>query len=186
MTIYMRRKQIHLLAVLMYLFISGVEISPAATQSAADPILEVRQRYAAINRKLSKYKQIKKNLEGYSIEGGELVAYLEGETVVKIVANFYGESGKAVEEYYYDDGQLIFVFRKESSYDEPRSGRISKVKGQRFYFKNGRLVRWINEKGKILPDGDQYSSKQEEYLNSSKEFTEGSRSTSPTIQAPNP
>jgi hypothetical protein len=180
----MKTNIIHLLAALIFLSGSGIEIALAETQHSPD-ISAIRQRYVAINRNLAKYKQVKKDLEGYSTEGGELIAYLDGEDIVKLVANFYGESGKAVEEYYYRESQLIFVYRKDSSYDKPLSGRIVQVETQRFYFKNGRMVRWINEKGKNVIAGEEYSKKQEEYLTSSQEFTNGARSPNAVIEARN-
>ena len=50
----------------------------AKAQGAQDPvpIPAIRQQYATINRKTAKYRKVKKELLGFSAEGGELVAYL--------------------------------------------------------------------------------------------------------------
>jgi hypothetical protein len=71
----------------------------AAQLQTPDPIQTIRQQYAAINKKLARYKRVKKELSGFSLEGGDLVAYFEGPAIVKMVANHYGESGKSYEEY---------------------------------------------------------------------------------------
>ena len=74
-----------------------------------------------------------------------------------------GESGKAVEEYYYRDGKLIFVYRKESTYDQPLSGKLVSTKENRFYFTNDKLIRWIDENGKqVATDSSEYQEKQKE------------------------
>jgi len=64
----------------------------------------IRQQYAAINKRAGGYRKVKKELSGFSLEGGEMIAYFNGPAIVKIVANHYGESGKAYEEYYYAAG----------------------------------------------------------------------------------
>src|SRR5450759_5169055 len=76
-------------------------LSAAASPQSEDPIASIRQHYAQINRSASKYKKVKKELSGFSTEGGQLVAYFDGPSIMKIAATFYGESGKASEEYYY-------------------------------------------------------------------------------------
>jgi hypothetical protein len=152
--------------------------------TATDPVQTIRQQYAAINKGLAKYKKVKKKLSGFSVEGGELVAYLDGPAVVKIVANHYGEGGKATEEYYYSKGKLIFVYRKDYHYDKPLSGKVVRTEENRFYFENDRLIRWINEPGKqVAPGTAEYWQKQDQYLQTSNKFLNGVRSKDLTIEA---
>ncbi len=179
-----KRSALIVLAVVILLATAAGLCSAVTPNSqTASVIASIRQRYATINRNQAKYKRVKKDLLGFSTEGGELVVYLDDRAIVKMVANFYGESGRAVEEYYYRGDQLIFVFRKESRYDNPLSGRVVSTQQQRFYFNNGQLIRWLDEKGKSVAAGPTFSSKQEELLTSSKEFTEGSRSPGSAIEA---
>ncbi len=158
---------------------------PASGNSAQekDAILSIRRRYAAINKGLSKYKAVKKELAGFSTEGGELTAYFDGTAVVKIAANYQGETGRAFEEFYYQNEKLIFVFRKQEIYDEPMSGKVVQTKENRFYFSDARLIRWMNENAKQVTTG-KYPERQIYYLDLSKRFTEGARSEAPTIEAP--
>lgn len=172
-----------ILALIVLCTIAGSAPQTIASAQTASSIAAIRQRYAIINRNQAKYKQIKKDLLGFSTEGGEMVVYLDGPAIVKMVATFYGETGKAFEEYYYRDHQLIFVFRKESRYDKPLTGRVVSSQEQRFYFNNGQLIKWLDEKRRSVAAGREYSRKQEEILNSSREFTEGSRSPGQIIEA---
>lgn len=170
--------------VLLLLLIGGSPITvPAVPAQTAAEIATIRRSYSLINRKQTRYKRIKKSLEGFSTEGGELVGYLDGKAIVKLIATFYGESGKALEEYYYHDGQLIFVYRKQSAYDKPLSGRVVSFAEQRLYFSGGRLLRWIDEKGRNVAGGQEYAAKEQEYLNSSREFLAGIRSSNPVIES---
>ncbi|HKR58634.1 MAG TPA: hypothetical protein VJS64_02785 [Pyrinomonadaceae bacterium] len=160
-------------------------IGSAQPQRTAATLGVIRQQYRTINSRSPKYRQVKKDLEGYSTEGGELVAYFEGAAIVKLAAQFYGECGRAAEEYYYQDGHLIFVFRKDSYYSKCLTGKVVKVEEQRFYFNNGALITWINEKGKRVIAGEEFAKKEEEYLSSSRELTVGARSPKDTIEATN-
>lgn len=160
--------------------------SPFTTSSsqAEDLIQPIQQRYATINRNASKYRKVKKELSGFSAEGGELVAYFNGRAIMKIVATYYGESGRAGEEYYYWNEKLIFVFRKEYRYDSPMSGKVIQTNENRFYFSNDRLIRWVDENAKQIESGaSEYQEKQSEYLQNSRQFTKAARSPKSTIEA---
>lgn len=163
---------------------SGVPASANSFQEK-DSISSIRQRYATINKSLAKYKLVKKELSGFSTEGGELIAYFDGPAIVKIAATYQGETGSSFEEFYYWKGKLIFVFRKQDTYDEPMSGKVVKTRENRFYFSNDELIRWINENAnEVAPGNSKYPETQTHYLTSSKRFTEGARSQKSTIEAP--
>ncbi len=159
-------------------------LSVAASPQSEDSIVSIRQHYTQINRSASRYKKVKKDLSGFSTEGGQMVAYFDGPSIMKIAATFYGESGKASEEYYYWDGKVIFVFRTDFRYNKPLSGKVVKTTESRFYFNDDKLIRWIDESGKqIASDTSEYAEKQKEYLENSKQFTKGARSTKSTIES---
>lgn len=151
---------------------------------AVDPIVSIRQQYAAINKRAPRLRKVKKELSGFSLEGGELVAYFDGPAIVKMVATHYGEGGRTVEEYYYSGGKLIFLFEKVLHYDRPMSGKVVRSAENRYYFASEKLVRWIDEKGKQAPGGsEQFEEKQSEALEYSTKFLNGARSPQPTIEA---
>ena len=103
---------------------------------------------------------------------------------MKIVANHYGEGGKSYEEYYYNVGKLIFMFRNDQHYDKPLSGKVVRTEESRFYFDNDRLVRWVDEKGNPAPSGgSQYQQKQDQILQTSSKFLVGARSKNATIES---
>jgi hypothetical protein len=160
-------------------------VRPQVTSSQTTASIQaIRQQYAAINKGARRYRKIRKELSGFSLEGGELLAYFDGPAIVKIVANHFGESGRAVEEYYYSNGKLIFVYRKHYRYDKPMSGKVVSTQENRFYFKNDRLISWVNEDGKqVASASDEFKQRQDEYLESSSKFLIGARSKNATIEA---
>lgn len=151
-----------------------------------DSISSIRERYADVNKNLAKYRVVKKELAGFSTEGGELTAYFDGPQIVKIAATNNGETNSFFEEFYYSDGKLIFVYRKQEIYNEPMT-KVARTKENRFYFGDGELIRWINENGKQVGAHDsQYPERRIHYLGVSKLFTEGARSEGAVIEAPEP
>jgi Trm5-related predicted tRNA methylase len=179
-------KQTFLITVSVFLLLTSWANSMALIpHSQTEPsIPSIRQRYASINKGIRKYRRVKKELSGYSLEGGELVAYFNGPRIVKMTAVYFGESGKAAEEYYYWNEKLFLVFRREYTYDQPMSGKIVNTQANRFYFSNDRLIRWIDENGKTKPSGaGDYQEKQQELLDTSKNFLKAARSPEPMIEA---
>jgi hypothetical protein len=167
---------------LLLLSVSGLQLAGAQTQ---DPVESIRQHFANINQNVALYRRVKKNLSGFSAEGGELVAYFHGPTVMKMVATFFGETGRGVEEYYFWNGQLIFVFQTDNRYDKPLSGKVVRKAENRFYFKDDKMIRWLDENGKeVASDSAEYAPKQADYLKTSKQFVEGAKSKAATIESP--
>ncbi len=172
------------LLVFLSLFPLPDAVNCLASVQTADSIQTIRQQYAAINKGVRRYKKVKKELSGFSLEGGQMVAYFDGPAIVKIVANHYGEGGGAFEEYYYSRGNLIFVYRKDFTYDRPLSGKVVKTIENRFYFHDNRLIRWIGETEKQVAVGSpEFLERQKDYLASSRKFVSGARSKNSTIEA---
>lgn len=161
-----------------------VGAASASGAQATDPILVIRHRYAAINKNQKKYRVVKKELSGFSTEGGELSAYFDGGSIVKIAVMNNGETNSFFEEFYYHNEKLIFVYRKQEIYDEPMA-KVVKTKVNRFYFADGELIRWINENGEqVAANNVEYSGRRTHYLALSKLLVEGARSQPPVIDAP--
>jgi hypothetical protein len=181
-----------LIVFVVTLFALSAPASVAGQAPANDPqekasISSIRERYAAVNKNLAKYRVVKKELSGFSAEGGELVAYFDGASVVKVAATHLGETGRSSEEFYYRGGELVFIFHRRETYDAPLSGRVSKTAEERFYFAGGRLIRWLDSRGRsVAPGRDEYREAQARYLDGSRRFVDGALSPNSTIEAPEP
>lgn len=121
-------------------------------QGAKDPrIQHIRKVYASTESGLKKCSTVKREIEGQSTEGGELTAYLRGTEMVKLDAVYYGESGKATEAYYLEEGRVVFILRTDMNYDKPLSGVVKSRTEERFYFAGGELITWLDETKKSVP-----------------------------------
>jgi hypothetical protein len=142
----------------------------------ADPTLEekvktIRAHYNEVEKNLSHCRQVKRDLPGESTEGGELAGYFLGQSLRKLAAKFYGETGKALEEYYFWDDALIFVLRVESRYDKPLSGRVKSKSEERFYFADDVLIRWLDPGKKEVPAGQKLQQRGRDWVVKAKEYS---------------
>jgi len=143
-----------------------------AADSIESQIKEIRKEYARINSDSSKYKVVRKDINGESAEGGVLKKYFYGDTIQKAVAVFFGETGKLTIEYYFKMGKIIFIYEKEDKYDFPiynDKAQIKTTKENRYYFSSQKLIRWIGDDGKIK-DTQSYSAKEGEIFKDLKEI----------------
>jgi hypothetical protein len=112
--------------------------------SGSEKVKSIRLMVAKIDNDLPKYRKVTiSNVDGESTEGNEHIKYFENENVKKIIAIYYGETGKALEEYYFDNTSLIFFYRRENRYEVPinvnSSVKIASTEEKRYYFYNGKL-----------------------------------------------
>ena len=55
--------------------------------------------------------------------------------------------GKLIEEYYFWDNELFFVFTKDYSYDMPMymdDSKVAQIDENRYYIHHEKLIRWLD------------------------------------------
>lgn len=109
-------------------------------------VFKIRGHYSQINQGLKRYRKVKKNAEGFSLEGGEMTAYFSGKQLMKISAVFYGETHRTNVDYYFNEGKLIFIFQSRGNYNQPMSGKIVSREEDRFYFNEDKMIKWQDGK----------------------------------------
>lgn len=145
--------------------------SAEAQPSVDEKIKTIRQRFAAVERELKQCRQVKRDLPGESAEGGELTGYFRRDSLRKLAAQFYGESGQALEEYYFWDGQLFFVLRTEARYTKPLSGVVKSKTEERFYFDGDRLIQSLGADKKPVRLGRDEEERGRELLATARNFS---------------
>ena len=135
-------------------------------------VIKIRERYSQINRSSSIYRQVKKDVPSDSPEGAGMIAFFSGKQIMKIAVTYYYESGRENVEYYFWEGKLIFVYKRDSHYDVPMSGRVVSVKENRCYFDEGRLIKWLDGKKERDVSNKNAEDIRTEFLDGAKEFVE--------------
>ncbi len=106
-----------------------------AASTIETQIRSIRSDYAATNADLARARKI-----AWSDETGDtgIESYFVGKELKKVVLSGYAGENSTRHEYYFRHGQLFFVFRQHET-----EGKHSNVQ-HRFYFHNGRLLRWLD------------------------------------------
>lgn len=129
----------------------------------------ITDRYREINAHTGSYRQVVIESEQQSTEGGEVTGYFSGDSIVLIVENVFGEMGKTRAEIYYDRGAPVFIYSRDYHYRIPMysstfSNKDVTVEEDRAYFKNDKMIKWINKKKVPLIKRDQSFITYEQHL----------------------
>ena len=137
--------QIIALSCLLASLVEPVIAQELASARSGDPhvIAVIRGRFDMVERKLPMYDFVEHDLHGFSAEGGTLRGYFDETRLLKLTAQFLGESGRATEELYFDNGALAFVYRIDERYDRPLSGRVVRRVVTRYYLSRGQILRRV-------------------------------------------
>jgi hypothetical protein len=139
-----------------------LNLKASAQDSTEARISAIRAEYQKTNSMT--LKKVRFEATGESSEGADAARYYAGDSLRKIVADYAGHMGHQTSEYYFSAGKLFFVYTVDYYYDGYMTGRIKRKEENRYYFHNGRLIRWLDEKGKIK-DKSLYAAKASEILN---------------------
>lgn len=122
--------------------------------SISEIVSQIGKDYEATNK--IKDFSIKSILdEGASSEGAEIKYYSKNGEIRKIVATYYGESGKRPIEYYLKNNKVYFIYDVILYYDGILTGKVAKKEEKRYYFDpDGILVRYIDENKITYEDRD--------------------------------
>ena len=125
-------------------------VQPLAAQelvsaTTGDPhlIAAIRGRFGIVERKLPTFELVQRDINGFSAEGGTLRGYFDASQLQKIRAEFLGETGRATEEFYFANGEPVFVYRVDEWYDRPLSGRVVRRIATRYYLSRGQILRRV-------------------------------------------
>ena len=97
---------------------------------------------------------------------GEVSYYYKGNVLKKIVSHLYFETGNEYREYYIKNNRVYFIYQKLTATEHVIWTDNPKVLGiyeTRYYFdSNGKIVRYVDEKGNIHENDSQMREEDEE------------------------
>lgn len=106
-------------------------------------------RAAEIDAGVASYRHGVRDLKAISARGGTLDSFHEGAALQKLVATYFGKTGRAVDTFYFQEAIPFFVVRTQERYGEPGGGRITWRTVERLYFSRGRLLRYVDAEGRV-------------------------------------
>jgi hypothetical protein len=122
---------------------ASAQATATATSGSPARISHIRTEAAAIDRQLRRYRQSERVLDGFSAEGGRMVAYLDGRAPRKVAATLFGETWRGTEEFFYEGDRLIFAFIVTEVYGTPQIGPVLARIEHRLYLENDTLIRRV-------------------------------------------
>jgi len=151
------------LYILLSLFLASSSILAQNTDSLTQ---EISEKYNYTRTNLSSFDTTAIDIWGESTEGGQGIAFYENSKLKMIQVIWFGETGRNMIEYYFENGKLIFAFDQNFKYNRPiywdekkavESGdkevfdsKKTTVKEDRYYFNNEVLFLWLdNQKNKM-------------------------------------
>ncbi len=95
-----------------------------------------------------------------SVEGGTIEGYYDGADLKRVLVTLYNANGQMIEDYYYHEGELIFVLEEEITfvYDQV-SAEIVDVSIQKatYYFNKGEMIYWKGfDNNEIDPESEDF------------------------------
>lgn len=149
-----------------------------------NPLQSIKQRFQLWNNPETPYTLEKVDLT-WSAEWGVATYYYDGDDLKKVIARYYGETGKELYELYYDQGNdLFFVFQVSTTYARPLfvdetetwgEDEVDKKVEQRYYFDNGTMIlRRGEDNQKMASNTNSFQQKEKDLLHLSKELLDKS------------
>lgn len=130
-----------------------------------------REVYAEINGLEKSLKQSKATCKDDELVF-ELQGWSDGKELRKIVASTPGEDGAGSDEYYLENGKPLFVFSHYTISSAADSKAPKKVEN-RFYFKDGKLFKWLkDEKATVDPKDPDFTAEAERLTGNFNHFVE--------------
>jgi hypothetical protein len=139
--------------------LAEVSCRESAGPSEDETVRDARVTFDRVNRDQRRYRQIERSVTGLSAEGAAVVGYCSGSELAKIHVTWFGETGKTVEEYYFERSKPVLLYSSALHYDRPY-GRVVQRWEQRYYFKDWRLARWVDSTGRrVSPQTAKFSTR---------------------------
>lgn len=149
-----------------YTILIVVGIQASFAQDVEKQVSGIRREVAEITRNANKYTKTTREIDGISLEGTVATYFTSGKRLKKITAKSYGETYNSTTELFYQGDQLIFVFQKFNRYDtqigSDKPVKVVMVKESRFYFENGRMIRFLNGKVSVKRTAKSWSDSESE------------------------
>ncbi|GEP93132.1 hypothetical protein SAMN05660909_01326 [Chitinophaga terrae (ex Kim and Jung 2007)] len=107
----------------------------------------IKSKVSHTNTQLTNYRQQQLQHEpGSATEGAVSVAYFSNDSLKLITHDLYGERGKEIAHYYFDDQQLIYAHVITHAYNAPISDKQfdykkSRKNEGRYYYHNNSLIK---------------------------------------------
>lgn len=150
----------------------------AANKIFVAPVIPDEAR--EIDKHISSYQMKSKEILGLSLKGGKIDYFYDKKTLVKARAEFYGEMGSSSDDFYFRDGQIIFICSVVNHFDKPGGMVISKNLSF-YYFNHGKMIKWIKENRNMKPHSSAFNNIESNLIESINQYMDVSKLSYPCV-----
>lgn len=138
------------------------------TSCSENDITGTQKTCKEILSNLSTYQHKTLDLAGQNSESNGVSFYIKDNKVMLATIATYSETGRTNAQYFFDNNDLICVVQQDYIYNRPTymtEERATKdgdsvwyddtkttMSTTRYYFYDGRMVKWINKDNKVIPE----------------------------------
>ena len=149
-------------------FLSTFFLTVSFAQSKNEQIKQIRKRFEIINKDTTLRKVTLENEEfliNVTDGGGELTGFYKGTEIKKINEWIGLSNGISIKEFYFDNGQLIFVYEKfdlfafDDKTNEIDHSKTKTIFERRYYFNKKKLFNKSTKGDKSLAARDESTEK---------------------------
>lgn len=145
-------------------------IQSLGQNSVESRIKEIETESEKINKEIKKLKMTETDVNDLSAEGGILKKYYDGKILKKAALTLFGETGQSTTEYYFLNGNLVFINEQVEMYKAPLgTGKVEteSIETNKFFLDKQKLIRWVDNEDEIA-DPSLYTQKEKEILDDLK------------------
>ena len=145
-------------------------ITLAFSSCSEDDTTGTEKRCREIHQNLGAYKQKTLDYSGVTDQGGSISGYFDGGKLIMASVITLGETERGTDEYFFDGENLICVQKQRFIYNRPTymteeralkdgdstwyDDKKTIMKQSYFYFYEDRMVKWIDENKRSIPETD--------------------------------
>ena len=129
-----------------------LEAQSRVTATSGDPFVigRIRSEFETIERNLSRYRKVDRDIDNVSTDGGHATAYYEGDDLRKLEVGIFGESGSSSDAFYFMRGAPFFIFH--GRYGTHLRGEPRAPVEDRLYIDSGVVIRHLQTGVQREPD----------------------------------
>ena len=156
-----------------------------ATSGSPAAITAIRAVFAEVQGGTTRFRKTVHEIHGFPARGRHLNGFYDGANLRKLAVQQFEEAWRGTEEYFFAQGQLVFIYVVRERKAEPSGSRSQARLEYRFYFQNGQLIRRIRTQlpPHLSEDLSSLDPKLADLLTSSRVFAECASATETDARA---
>jgi len=158
----------------------GGPVATGEQAAAAAAVLRIRARFQQVEGDVEagRLDASRKEISGLAGDSAYATIYQSDGEIPKVRARIFANGSRTAYQAYYDGGRLFFLFY---TVDRLLPSGPQRLEEQRFYFDDGRMIRWLAPGGEVSSASSEYAQAEQRMRSLAARLLDGARSADGTI-----